>query len=166
MFSSISSWILSIAGVISISVIVELILPEGSLNKYIRSIFSFVVVLVIIAPLPGLVGKNFDFSQISIEEEYTLQEDYLFQLNVYKTEALQTQLANDIEQAGYENVKVSVSCENYSTNFTITAIYVELQNLVILDKAEHTNIIDIEEEILSLIKSRVDVEKGRVHFER
>ena len=78
MFSSVSSWILSIAGIVIISVIVELILPEGSINKYIRSIFSFLVVFVIVAPLPALVGKKFDYSQIISQEEFTLQEDYLF----------------------------------------------------------------------------------------
>ena len=166
MFSSVSSWVLSIAGIIAISVIVELILPEGSLNKYIRSIFSFIIVLVIIAPLPSLVGKNFDFSQISVEENYTLQEDYLFQLNVYKTEALQNEIVDDVKNAGYENVRVNISCENYSTTFVIKAVYVELKNLVILDKAEHTNIIDIEEEILLIIQAHTNVDKEKVYFER
>ncbi len=166
MFSSVSSWILSIAGIVIISVIVELILPEGSINKYIRSIFSFLVVLVIIAPLPALVGKKFDYSQIISQEEFTLQEDYLFQLNVYKTEALQVDLVNVINEAGYENVEVSVSCNNYATSFVVDAIYVELSNLVIMDKAEHTNIIDIEKEILKLIISYANVEERKVHFER
>lgn len=166
MFSSVSSWILSIAGIVIISVIVELILPEGSINKYIRSIFSFLVVLVIIAPLPALVGKKFDYSQIISQEEFTLQEDYLFQLNVYKTEALQEDLVNVINEAGYENVEVSVSCNNYATSFVVDAIYVELSNLVIMDKAEHTNIIDIEKEILKLIVSYANVEERKVHFER
>lgn len=166
MFSSVSSWILSIAGIVIISVIVELILPEGSINKYIRSIFSFLVVFVIVAPLPALVGKKFDYSQIISQEEFTLQEDYLFQLNVYKTEALQEDLVNAINEAGYENVEVSVSCNNYATSFVVDAIYVELSNLVIMDKAEHTNIIDIEKEILKLIVSYANVEERKVHFER
>lgn len=166
MFSSVSSWILSIAGIVIISVIVELILPEGSINKYIRSIFSFLVVFVIVAPLPALVGKKFDYSQIISQEEFTLQEDYLFQLNVYKTEALQEDLVNVINEAGYENVEVSVSCNNYATSFVVDAIYVELSNLVIMDKAEHTNIIDIEKEILKLIVSYANVEERKVHFER
>ena len=166
MFSSISAWILSIAGIVCISVIVELIMPEGSVNKYIRSIFSFIVVLVIISPLPSLIGKSFDFSQINLENNYTLQEDYIFQVNVYKTEALQQDISLAIGDAGYENVVVSVSCDNYSTDFHIREIFVELENLVILDKAEHTNIIDIENEILELIKSRANVEEGRICFER
>ena len=166
MFSSISGWVLSIAGVVSLSVIVELILPEGQLNKYIRGIFSFIIMLVIIAPLPSLVGKNFDFTNISLSEEYELQEDYIYQMNVYKTEALQNDISNQIRQSGYENVVVSVSSDNYATQFKVSAIYVELSNLVITDQAQHTNILDIEKEILQIILSRADVDEAEVHFER
>ena len=166
MFSSVSAWILSIAGVISLSVIVELMLPEGQLNKYIRSIFSFIVVLVIIAPLPRLVGKNFNFSDIAISENYTLQEDYLYQMNVYRTEALQEDISRDIKNKGYEGVVVSVSSENFSTSYKINAIYVELKNLVITDKAEHKNILDIEDELFQIILTHAKVERAEVHFER
>ena len=166
MFSTLSGWVLSIAGVVSLSVIVELIMPEGNLNKYIRGVFSFIIMLVIIAPLPSLVGKNFDFSNISLEGQYQLQEDYIYQMNVYKTQALQNDISNQIKQSGYENVVVSVSSENYSSQFKIKAIYVELANLVINGQAQHTNIVDIEKEILQIILSRVNVDEAEVHFER
>lgn len=166
MFSTLSGWVLSIAGVVSLSVIVELIMPEGSLNKYIRGVFSFIIMLVIIAPLPSLVGKNFDFSNISLEGQYQLQEDYIYQMNVYKTQALQNDISNQIKQSGYDNVVVSVSSENYSSQFKIKAIYVELANLVINGQAQHTNIVDIEKEILQIILSRANVDEAEVHFER
>lgn len=166
MFSTLSGWVLSIAGVVSLSVIVELIMPEGNLNKYIRGVFSFIIMLVIIAPLPSLVGKNFDFSNISLEGQYQLQEDYIYQMNVYKTQALQNDISNQIKQSGYDNVVVSVSSENYSSQFKIKAIYVELANLVINSQAQHTNIVDIEKEILQIILSRANVDEAEVHFER
>lgn len=166
MFSTLSGWVLSIAGVVSLSVIVELIMPEGGLNKYIRGVFSFIIMLVIIAPLPSLVGKNFDFSNISLEGQYQLQEDYIYQMNVYKTQALQNDISNQIKQSGYDNVVVSVSSENYSSQFKIKAIYVELANLVINGQAQHTNIVDIEKEILQIILSRANVDEAEVHFER
>ena len=166
MFGSVSAWILSIAGIISLSVIVELMLPEGQLNKYIRSVFSFIVVLVIIAPLPSLIGKNFSFSDISISEDYSLQEDYIYQMNVYKTEAIQESISLDIKQSGYNGVEVSVSAENFSTTFKINAIYVELGNLVITESAKHKDILDIEQEILQIVIAHAKVEASEVHFER
>lgn len=166
MFSSISAWIISIAGVIALSVVVELLLPEGSLNRYIRAIFSFIVVLVIIAPIPTLVGKEFSYENIKIEEGFTLQEDYIYQLNVYKTEALQESISLEIKNSGYDGVVVSVSSEKSSSEFKIKDIFVELDNLVILDKAKHKDISDIEEEIFDIILSYAKVDRAEVHFER
>lgn len=166
MFASVSGWVLSIAGVISLSVIVELMLPEGSVNKYIRTIFSFIIMLVIIAPLPSLVGKNFNLDSIIPDEEFTLQEDYIYQLNVYKTEALQEGISQEIVLSGYEGVNVHVSSENFSTDFKIKAIYVELANLVITDKAEHKDILDIEDEIAKIVIRQAKVDREVVIFER
>jgi len=61
---AISSWLLSIAGVIILSVLAEFVLPDGQMNKYIKTIFSFVILLVIVMPLPKVFGKDFDFSNI------------------------------------------------------------------------------------------------------
>lgn len=166
MFSSVSAWILSIAGIISLSVVVELLLPEGSLNRYIRAIFSFVIVLVIISPVPSLIGKNFSYDSIEIEDNFSLQEDYIFQLNVYKTEALQDSISLEIKNKGYDGVVVSVSSEKNSSDFKIKNIFVELDNLVITDKAEHKDILDIEEEIFEVILSYVKVDRAEVNFER
>ncbi len=167
MFSSVSAWILSIAGIISLSVVVELILPEGSLNKYIRSVFSFIVVLVIIAPLPKLVsGKAFDFDNLNYSETYEIDDNYIYQNNIYKTQAIQDTIMSQIKQSGYEGVEVSVSSNNFSKEFKIKAIYVEMKNLVILDKAKHKNILDIQEELLSIILRNAAVKEEEVIFER
>ena len=63
MFSTLSAWVMSIAGIICISVLVELVIPNGQMNKYIKGIFSFIVLLVIISPIPMLLGKEFDFDK-------------------------------------------------------------------------------------------------------
>ena len=60
---AVSAWLLSITGVILLSVLAEFVLPEGQMNKYTKVIFSFVILLVIIMPLPKLFGKDFDISK-------------------------------------------------------------------------------------------------------
>ena len=44
--SAISSWLLSVAGIIILGVLCEMILPDGQMNKYVKVIFSFAVLLV------------------------------------------------------------------------------------------------------------------------
>ncbi len=164
MFGVLSSWILSIAGVVSLSVVVELMLPEGSLNKYIRSVFSFLVVLVIISPLPKLVNKQVSFQDFSISQTYDAQQDYINQNNISLAVALQNDISSVIESKGYQKVVVSVSYQKNSPEFKIKAIYVELKNLVITSQAEHKNIVDIKSEILELVTKTANVKKEVVNF--
>ncbi len=144
---SISTWILSIAGVICLSVLIELIMPNGQMNKYIKNIFSFVIVLVIIMPIPKLIGKQFDSSSIFNQEEIVLQEDYLYSLNISKLTAIKENIENDIILAGYDGVEVSISADIFVENIVFKTVYVNLSDLVITEEAEHKDIVEIKEEI-------------------
>lgn len=66
---------MSIVGVVAIGVLLDILLPSGEINKYIKGVFGIVVVFVIIIPLPKLVKGDFinffDASQdIKIDEGY------------------------------------------------------------------------------------------------
>lgn len=56
--SDISIWILSIAGVIVLSVVVDLVMPNGSTSKFIKNIFAFVIVIVIISPIVSFLSNK------------------------------------------------------------------------------------------------------------
>ena len=78
--SGFSGWVLSIVGMCVLSVLIELILPEGQTRKYIKAIYSFFLIVVIIAPLPKLVRGDFDLEKIITTEEVELQEDFIYQM--------------------------------------------------------------------------------------
>ncbi len=71
-----SAWLLSIVGVVSLGVLIELLLPEGENSKYIKGIFSVIVIFVIVSPLPKLVkGENVDWfspsgGEIQMDDTY------------------------------------------------------------------------------------------------
>ena len=46
------AWILSIAGVICLGILLEIVLSEGKTAKYVKGAFSLLVVIAIVAPLP------------------------------------------------------------------------------------------------------------------
>ena len=82
-----SNYILSIAGIILISIVVELVISEGALSKHIKSIFSFFTLAVIIAPLPTLLAKD-NLSSVFEFSEYELQEGYIYTLNNSRLETM------------------------------------------------------------------------------
>ena len=146
--SEISSWILSIAGVICLSVIVELILPEGQMNKYIKGIFSFVVIFIIISPIPTLMKKELNIEKIfGFENSISVDEDYLYQLNYDKVNALKKEILNECEGFGYKNIEMYFNCDISKSEMKIKSITVDLSCLRITENSEHNDISKIKKHI-------------------
>ena len=166
MISDISTWILSIAGIICISVIVELILPEGQMNKYIKGIFSFIVILVIIMPIPKLIGSNFDFSNIlNYENSVNVDEDYIYQLNLNKLNLLKEDIESEINKHGYENVSFYINCNIFENKMNFKSITVDLNSLVISENAEHKDITKIKKDITNIILSFIQIDEEEILYD-
>ena len=111
-----SAWLISIVGVVSLGVLIEIVLPEGENTKYIRGIFSIIVIFVIISPLPKMMKGEFfkdfigeDSAQIEIDEDYynSMKE------SIHKSviEGLEEHLSN----SGYDNIQFEMTFdENYA----------------------------------------------------
>lgn len=160
--SSISTWFISIAGICILSVLVDLFLPDGSISSHIKSIFNFVIILVIITPLPSLIGQEFDASTIFTNQEIVLQEDYIHQLNRDKLTMLQNNIEVTLENKGLENIEISISADIFTTQMQIERVYVDLENLVIIENGQH---IDIKNEVIKTITSFIDIKEENIIFD-
>lgn len=160
--SEVSTWILSVAGIICVSVLIEFVMPEGQMNKYIKSIFSFVIILVIILPLPKLFKKQNSISVFDYDG-ITLQSDYLYELNLTKLSSITKTIEKDIKELGYNDVSLSISADIFDEKIDYRGIYVNLNNLVISNDFEHKNITEIKEDITKVIGKYIN--DGEVFFE-
>ena len=166
MLAEMSKWILSIAGVICASVIIEFVLPDGQINKYIKGILSFIIVLVIIMPLPKLLNSKYDYSNIfNVENNIEVDEDYLYQLNLDKINALQDDIKKDVLSHGYKNVEIYVSADIFQSQMTYKSINVDLTRLVISENAEHNDITKIKKDITQIIKSYIKIDEEDIFYE-
>ena len=167
MISSISNWILSITGIVCLSVITELILPAGKLTKYIKGVFSFIMVLVIILPLPKLLGREINISNIfSFDNTYQIDSDYIYQLNLNKLDSLQKDICNKAEEQGYLNVKVYIDADITNSNMKIEKINVDLTNLIITENSEHKDIQKIKKHISQIIYSLTNTDQELILYDR
>lgn len=160
--SGISSWLLGIAGIVILAVLAELILPEGQMNKYIRVIFSFAILLVIVSPLPSLLGSDFDFSKFFGTTD--LQEDYLYQLNIDKLNALTEDLTNDIKECDLSGVQIYINANVFGETLEIFSIYVDLCDVEYGESFENKDISTAKESILSVIKNYSILTDVEVNF--
>ena len=150
--STISSWLLSIAGIVVLSVLTEFVLPDGQINKYVKVVFSFIVLLVIILPIPKLLKSDFNLSQF-MGEEVGLQQDYLEQINLNKVTALTEEINSKIVDSGLQNVEVAINSNIFAEKLEIYGISVDLREMIYAENFENKNISSAKEKIIQIIRS-------------
>ena len=163
--SAISAWLLGIACVVILSVLAELVLPEGQINKYIKVIFSFVILLVIISPLPKLFGKDYDFNNFLSGSESQLQENYLYQLNIDKLAALTQDITDEVKEQGMNNVEISINANVLSENLEIYNVFVDLCDIEYTSDFGNKDIAKARLKIRDIIDSFSILKDVEVKFE-
>jgi hypothetical protein len=158
--SGVSSYILSIAGVILISVIIELVMCEGEMNKYIKSIFAFFTIAVIVSPLPNILSSE-SVSSIFDINDYELQQGYIDSLNKTKAEVLSSEIELLLKNEGYENILINITFDTDN----IHKVNVNLLNIKVTDKAEYNDIVQIQEYISKVLKDKFNIDGGRIVYE-
>ena len=75
-----TAWLLSVVGITVIGVLIELVLTDSPISKFVRSIYAFFILFIIIQPLPKLFagGKSIfetgdSFANASLTNEITAQ---------------------------------------------------------------------------------------------
>ncbi|MGI5841702.1 MAG: stage III sporulation protein AF [Christensenellales bacterium] len=159
---TLSGWLLSIAGVSLLSVLIDVVLPNGQTNKYIKGIFSFIMVFVIISPIPSLLVDGFKLDAIFAENSgIVIEKDFIYQVNRTKLTFLENQIETELEKQGLLNVEVVVNGDIFDFSMKIKNVYVDLSNLVINPKDKH---IDIKKTVSQIVLDFVSLEKEKVIF--
>lgn len=155
--SGISAWIMSVAGISVLSVLVDLIMPNGQTKKYIKGIFAFVIILVIISPLPSLINKRFSIDDI-FQEEISIQNEYIYEINRKKIEKIEKDILKDLENEGVRNLELNINANIFTYDLQIDTIFVDLSQVVINENLQHININElIKSSILKFVL--IDCEK-------
>lgn len=74
-------WVVTVAGIAILSVLCDVILPEGQTRKYVKTVFGVVVTLVIVQPLIGLFGSNIGWMSLEGDTSGSVQQQYIENVN-------------------------------------------------------------------------------------
>ena len=129
--TDISAWILSVAGICFVSVVIDLVLPEGKTNSYIKRVVSYAIILVVILPIPKIINGNMLIQDIFYETDLDIQEEYIHSINQSKLDALTMSIEKELIKNGFVGTSVSISANIFERDLEIYAIYVDLYNLLI-----------------------------------
>lgn len=121
MIKFINSWVQGIIIAVIISTIIEMILPDGNIKKYIRTVIGSYIVFVIASPIiTKLTGK-----EISLET-YKLPEIETYQVGSIDTNSyiestyidkIKQEIKTTIEEKGYSAIKVDIEIETGDENY-------------------------------------------------
>jgi hypothetical protein len=134
-----TTWLLSVAGVVIIGALVEVLLSDSSVHKFIRSMYAFFILFVIAQPIPGFFRNT--INSIEAGGGIQLNQELIASINAQTAAALQRNAQAALETAGFDGVIVTV----HSGKVYINAFGVVLR---------HTNTdINIREEVIKIVRA-------------
>lgn len=154
-------YLLTILGIVILGVVIDVILPSGSISKYISGIFAIVIMFVIISPILSLVKGGYNIRDYFTLQDISLDEKLLYNINNSKFSELEKQIEQELTDNGYSNVNVDIQFNIESTNVKILQVLVDLSNIVI-----NGNSVNINKYVYirQLIQSKLNVAKEVIVF--
>ena len=159
------AWLLKITGVIALSALSSLLIPNGQTKKYVKGIFALITLFVLVSPLPKLLKSDFSGfpNAFDTASELEIDETFLYGVatNAYKTQ--ERNIEKFLKENGIDaKVKFVVKSE--------TSSEIDYVNVILSDKSferDKSNSIDIGALKSEISKfSGVPEDKLRVFYER
>lgn len=137
---SVSSYVLSIVGVVLLGVLIDVIMPDGEMNKYIKGVFSLLALFVMVSPVQKLFDKNFDLNDIFYDgKAVETDSDFLEATNKQIKNQLEKSLVARYKSAGFDNIKVEIMCDMSNNVLEIKKVIIDVSNLVMTEELSHIN---------------------------
>ena len=132
-----SGYILSILGIVLLGVIIDVIVPSGSINKYIKSVFSIFVVAVIISPVIKFIsnknGIKLNYSNYEMDKKLI---EYIFEK---RTENEENKIEKYLQEEGFDKVDININFSINNNELEYISCEINLTKLVISADKQHIN---------------------------
>ena len=157
---NLSAWVLSIVGIVVLTLMVDIIIPEGKTGQYIKGVFAMLTVFVIAMPLPKIFNSEFDLEEF-LQQNTSASADYDVLENIYymRLERLEQKIITSAESEGIKNMEVKINALNNNSFVEIQSIEINLKNVVIEEKNPNINIVDI---VIDLVSKAAETDKSAV----
>jgi len=136
---SFSAYIIMLGGICAVMVLIELILPESSTSKYIRSIASIFVVFAIIAPVPSMI-KN-------------VQTNIGSNGNLILDEAFLQDIAEEKRKLIENNIKSNLKLKEIEVDLTLSMIITEGEMKIVYASVMVNSYMGEQDEVVDCIKN-------------
>ena len=153
---SIKGYILTLLGVAILSVLIDVIMPSGKMQKFVKSMFSILILTAIIMPIISLINSDFNLTSSYKNEIIKVDTDFLDATNKKIYKQIETSIETEIKNIGYSNVLINITFEtnNYSTK--ISNVQIDISNIEINKNKPHK---EIKSDILDIVYKYISYNK-------
>lgn len=149
-----TAWLLSIAGIVVVGVLVELLLTDSHMSKFVRSIYGFFILLVIVTPLPGFL-RGIETGGIGIDYDWEL----VGIINTQSIESARHRAERALQGAGISGVILVIQADETSPSFRINRVFINA------GAASSVNPnITLRTEIIRIITATLNIDEGRIVY--
>lgn len=117
----ISSWAQGIIIAVTISTIIEMILPDSNIKKYVRTVIGAYIVFVIVSPIiVKITGKEIDLSTYKLPEKeihQTVSIDTNLHIEDIYINKIKLDITKNILLKGYKVEKLQIEIEKKEENY-------------------------------------------------
>lgn len=146
-----SGWVLSVTAVICLTVLLDIIMPDGQMKKYVKGIVSIIVIFVIITPLASIAVGEFDLTKGNITIDSDMLENLESTSDRYRETQLETMLSDD-------DITADVKIENDNGKKKVEVI---IQNQVLSEN--EMNI--LKQKVKDTVTDFLGIDSGSVSVE-
>ncbi len=131
------TYILGILGIVLAGILIEIVVPSGEINKYIKSVFSIFVIAVILSPIVTILnkGKEFNFNYSSVNLDLTLST-YIANK---KIDSIKNEIKTELENDGITNFDIYIDYSIENDKMVIISSTINLKNMTSLTDKQHIN---------------------------
>jgi len=151
-----TAWLIGVTGIIVVGVIIELLLTDSAISKFVRSIYAFFILLVIVSPLPNLFRNG---AEVGGWIDY--DREILTQINAMSLAAAQQRIERELQNAGFDGVLVMLTQCRDSPTFRIDQVFVNAWN--VRPPPSRPNI-NVRTEIIRIVTLVLNVDEGRIVY--
>ena len=147
-------------GVVFLGVLVDVIMPDGEMNKYVKGMFSLIALCVFLSPVQKIFNKDFSFDGLVYDSSaIQIDDDFVEATNKQIKQQLERSLEAKLCDAGFDNTKVEILCDLSNNKLQIKKVIVDISKMVINANMAHINKYT---EIKGVITKNLNVEESDV----
>lgn len=158
---TIKGYIISLIGVILLSILIEVILPNGKMQKYVKAMFHLLILSAIVMPIITFIRSDFNFEKILNNNNIQVDSDFILATNKKIYTELENKIETNLTNIGYNNVKITINFKIENVSTYINEIIIDMSNLKIDINLPHN---DKKQDILEVVNKYITLDDIAIKF--